>query len=188
MPDQMSVQRGDDGNKLDLSINLDQLDVDWASQPNQMWVWSQHAADAQLVVDDMKAALALTEAELDKLIRDAPGDFGINKLNNDIVKYTIIRQKDYKDAVSDLNKAKHRAAIIDAAVSGLVDKKRALTKITDLQISVYYSEMRHAGGGGSRFMDDSEKEDVRQRGMRHKRHLEREKIVDDREIDLEERE
>lgn len=164
--------------KLRLSVDRLNLAEELENQAQQMYDWSVKVADAQLAFDSAKSNLAVLTAELDKEIRDSPEEYGISKLTETIVTQTILVQPEHKAATSKLNEAKHKLGIMQAAVSGLTDRKRTLTLQVDLFVKDYYADS--ASKGRNIPLTDSEKEAVRNRGAR-RLEAEREKKEEDSE-------
>jgi hypothetical protein len=149
--------------ELRIEINKMRLDEEWLNQPQQFYTWSKRVADAQLKFDEAKSDLSLTEAELDKEIRDAPQNYGCVKTTDAVVAQTIKLQKPFIAAQKALNRARYELGIAAAAVAGLDQRKRALEKLVDLWTREYYSDPnpRPQSEGSEEF----DREAVRRRGI-----------------------
>lgn len=122
-----------------LLIDKHDLDEEWVNQPTTYFKYASMLADAKFTHEEAKADLALTEAEVASAIRKKPSNYGINKLTESAVKEAIPQQAEYKMSLEEVNQAKHKVDILQALVTSLDHKKRALEKIVDLQLSNYYS-------------------------------------------------
>lgn len=153
--------------KLDISVNMKALDVQWCEQPRLYFRYAAELADARRDMDDAKADLDLTDAELDLAIRSSPGDYGLEKVTEAAVKAAIPAQQSHKTAHEQMLKAKHDVDVLGAAVGALDHRKKALENLVQLRLADYYSEPRAPKGARER-MDDVRKKEVRQRGRAEK--------------------
>ncbi len=103
-------------------------------------------------------------AELEDAIRKSPPDFDLEKVTEPSIASCIIRQSEYQSAVKAVNKAKHRVAILKAAVTALDHRKKALEGMVQLQGQNYFSEPR-VKGSTRETMDEITKQSVRQKGQ-----------------------
>lgn len=161
MPEQEKVEID---SKLRLEIDKLRLDDEWVGQPLQVYTWSKKAADAQHELDSAKADMELTYAETDKSVRDTPGDYGIEKLTNEVVTQTVLADSGYQATVKKVNKAKHNLGLIQAVVNALEHRKRALSMLVDLYTKDYYAD--HYKRQMSEDINDSDKQSIRSRGAR----------------------
>jgi hypothetical protein len=126
--------------QLNLSIDRNNLEEEWITQPEAYYHWAKRAADAQLEYDRSKANLDVVRAEVDRAVRDGPMSFGIGKLTETAVSNAVLSTTAYKEAYEELNLAKHALQIAQAAVNALEHKKRALTMLVELWIRSYYAD------------------------------------------------
>lgn len=122
-----------------LEIDQHALDKEWLSQPKKVFKYAQDLAHARKTLDEAKTELDLAEAELDKTIRNDPGEFGIEKLTEKTVQAAIKEQKEYQAAQKELLEAKHAVDILAAAVNALEHRKRALESLVTLHGQQYFS-------------------------------------------------
>jgi hypothetical protein len=125
--------------ELRLEIDKSKLDEECQNQAPQTEHFSRLLADATLEWDQRKAELALMDAKLDREIRESPEDFGISKLTETVISNMILIQAERVRAQESLNKAKHVAGVLQAAVSGLVDRKKSLVCLIELFAMGYFS-------------------------------------------------
>jgi len=123
-----------------LEIDEDDLGGEWVKQPKLYFKYAYKLNIARSALDEAKAHLELTTAECDSEIRENPTDYDIPKATDNAVKNKIPQHPKYKEAIERFNKAKRKIAFLDAAVSSLEHKKRALEKLVDLKTTEYYSE------------------------------------------------
>lgn len=126
--------------ELRLEIDELRLDKELKIQAKMVRHWSEVVAERQAQYDSSKAALEITDAEISQSVRKNPESFGIEKVNNDAVKEAVLTHPDHKIAQKKVIKARYELDVAKAAVSGLQDKKRALSLLTELFIRDYYSE------------------------------------------------
>jgi len=131
---------GDVDKELRLEIDQFNLDKEWIGQPKLYYEWAVKHTDAMLMVDQAKSSLEVVKATLDADIRKEPQAHGLAKITETVVEMAIARSETYQVSVSKLNRAKHAANIVAAAVAALDQRKRALEKLVDLQGRHYFAE------------------------------------------------
>ena len=151
--------------ELDLSIDLFNLEKEWADQPELRRKYGHLQADANRDLAEAKADLSVVEAEIATAVRKDPGTFGLTKLTESVVKETIPIQSKHKDAVDEVIAAKHRVDILDAAVSAIDHRKKALEKEVELFIANYFAKPRSPEGAKEK-MEQATAGKVRRRGRR----------------------
>jgi len=127
--------------KLDLSIDEFRLHEEWGLYPATYCDFARKLAAASSQVDAAKSEMELTKAEIGTSIRSDPSLFGLEKITEGVVSETIVQQPEYRAAVKRLNQAKEKHDLLQAAVRALDQKGRALSKMTDLWIREYYSDV-----------------------------------------------
>ena len=128
--------------ELDLSIDENNLVNEWNGQANTMLDYGVRLADAMLTEDEAKAALALTDARLNREIRAAPDDYGLAKATESTVPNAVAEQPEHATAVQELNEAKYETRILKAAVEALGNRKSALQGMTDLFLRQWFADPR----------------------------------------------
>lgn len=131
--------------ELRVEIDQNQLDVEWLNQPVQFHFWAVELANARLEMDTAKSALEVAKAEVEREIREVPLEYDIGKVTESAIAAATLLQPEYKKAVEVLNTAKHRVAIVQAAVDALDQRKKALENLVTLHCSGYFAEPRVAG-------------------------------------------
>lgn len=138
-----------------LRIEIDplRLDTEWRDQPSQFLFWSEKLAEARLIVDVCKSSLEVAKAELDKDIRNNPEEFDLPKLTETVIANTIILQPKYARHLKLFNEARYDQGMIQAAVDGLDQRKRALENLVTLHGMNYFAEPKATGDVGQELKD-----------------------------------
>lgn len=132
-------------------IDLNRLEWEWARQPGLYHDAAMKAADKRRDQSRAEAELELTEAEVDREVRQNPAVFGLEKLTEPAIKLAIVASKRYKRAQQDAIEAKHDLDVAEVAVKTLDHKKYALQDEVRLRLSNYFSEpMVKSDEGGDR--------------------------------------
>jgi len=118
------------------------LDKECIRLPSQFLQFAHFAADKRRDVDECKAQLDVVEADLGRRIRDMPNKFGLEKVTEAALVGTILLQKEYKEALGNLNKARYQSDLVQAVVSALEHKKRTLTLLVELHGMGYFSSVK----------------------------------------------
>jgi len=147
-----------------IEIDKHRLDEEWVEQPV---LYHQHAVavvEARAVWEQAKARLEVIKAEFDIEIRRDPEAYELPKVTETIIASAVTSQKLVKDAVAAVIKAREEVGILEAAVSALEHRKKALEKLVELSTRDYYSEPKAKG----EVMEEVEKRSIRRKGRRKK--------------------
>lgn len=139
------------------------LNEEWIAQPRLYFVYAVKVAEARAVHEQAKAELDLCEAELDGDIRNNPSKYGIDdgtRVTNPLVAKMIQTQKEYLALRESVAKKRHRVEVLQAAVSALDHRKKALENLVQLEVMNYHSEPRAPKGAARDRMADAEKRSV----------------------------
>lgn len=131
---------------LRLEIDPLRLDDELINQPRQRGQFGELHADAVKDLDDARSALAVAEAEADRDIRENPADYGIDKLSEARISAAVTLHPAVKVASKKVNEAKHKVNILEAAVSGLEHRKRALSDLVTLHGQDYFAAPKMPAG------------------------------------------
>ena len=101
-------------------------------------------------------------AEIDKSIRKHPDTYGLDKITEGAIKQAMPLQPEYQHALELLHEAKYHTAIVQAAVTALDHRKKALEKLVDLFLSGYYSQPK-ANANSREQMEQVERKAIRSR-------------------------
>lgn len=129
----------------EFQIRNHHLDREWLSQPEFMHEYCVKLADAKKSLNDAKANLELVEAEQDREVRMHPSRFGIDKLSETRIKNAVVLTASYREANKDVIEAQHECDVLQAAVTALEHKKRALENLVHLHGMSYFSEPKADG-------------------------------------------
>lgn len=153
-----------------ISISETELDKEWVEQPKLFFKYATQLADAKNKVAECKATLELNEAELAKMIRDAPEDFNMIKITEASLEACVKRQKAYQKSLQRLNNAKHDQDIVQAAVDALDHRKKALENLVHLFSMNYFSTPKASENSRDR-INVAEKKAIRGKAQKRKVHL-----------------
>ncbi len=142
--------------ELRLEIDPLRLADEWLGQPAQRQIWGEKLADAQLELDEAKTYLAVAQAEVDREIREDPGDYGLAKITEAAVSTAVTVHPAVKKAARQVNQAKHRVNVLQAAVEGLEHRKRALTQLVELHGQDYFATPKMPPGVRKRRQGDED--------------------------------
>lgn len=152
--------------ELRTAIDLNKLEEEWQGQPDQVETWTRKAAEATLAYDKAKSNVELVKARISANMRDDPESYGLSKITDKAVESAVICQTEYQKAVKAMHQAKYEMNVIDAVVQGLQDRKRSLTKLSDLWQGGYWStpQVKEAA--------DPQRSNILQRREAYKRSME----------------
>jgi SMC interacting uncharacterized protein involved in chromosome segregation len=126
-----------------LSIDEHKLDRECIQLPSQYRQAAFQAAQTLIDIDELKAQLRVSEAELHQQIRSTPGKFGLDKVTEgSINEVTLLNPKimALEKRIRDLDK---KYAMEKILVSAMDYKKRALTNLVDLHVAGWHAEVHH---------------------------------------------
>ena len=124
-----------------VDIDEGSLDQEWIDQPKRFLEHATLLADAKDALERAKARLDVTEAEIENEIRDNPVKYGLKlPVREGSIKLRVLLHADHKKATRKVNRCKHRVNILDAVVTALEHRKRALEKLVDLHGQGYFSK------------------------------------------------
>lgn len=164
-----------DDNQSVVLIDEQNLGKECVRQPKLYWQAANNAADARLKVANRKAELDVLEADLQRRIRATPVKYGCDsdgKLTEKAISSALVLQEEYQEAESLVTKAIHHAALCDALVQALEQKKRSLTLLVELRGQRYYADVKASPEGR-----DAVKEDTKSKTFKRQQ----EKMREDRD-------
>jgi hypothetical protein len=122
-----------------LEVDKFSLDDEWSNQPNRFKKHADILAEAKQQYELAKAKFDLVKAELDELIRIAPQRFKVNKVTDVAVANAAIRHPKYQKYQRRMIRKKYRVDVLQATVTALDHRKKALENIVDLFGMDYFS-------------------------------------------------
>jgi len=130
-----------------VEIDENNLDREWIRQPSLYFRWARRAADARFRLDEAKAAVDVTRAEVDSEVRADPERFNIDgKLTEKMVEAEVVQHIRTVRVVKQLASAKYEYEVLSALVGALDQRRAALENLVRLRLSSYYAEPRAPEG------------------------------------------
>ena len=127
--------------KADLQIDQDNLELEWAKQPERAARWAERAIDAENHRDRVKTRLALKWAELDFSIRSNPQAYGFESAPTErAIRSTILSNREYQDLQEEYLVSKHDAAVLKIGAREIKGLEKVIDRSTKLYLSRYYAE------------------------------------------------
>ena len=146
-----------------LEMDLNCLDEMWLEQPRLYHRYAKKLATAKQKLEEDKAELELCKAELDRDIRSNPANFNLEKITENVVSNTIITQERYRSLQAQLLDTKHEVDVLQAAVTTLDHRKRALQNLVTLHGQDYFSTPRPKDNTSKEAIEEIEKTAIRKR-------------------------
>lgn len=146
-----------------LEIDPDALDQEWLKQPGLYFEFAEQLADARRKLDRAKSALDVVAADLDKCIREDPQQFDLEKITEAQVTKTVLVQDEYQEALKEVQNANYRVNLIQAMVTALDHRKKALENFVFLHGQNYFSEPRARGEEAQEYVGQQRKRRTRTR-------------------------
>ena len=106
------------------------------------------------------------KAELSSEIRNNPNEFGIAKITETVVASTILTQDEFKSVQAELFDQKHQVDLLQAVVTSLDHRKRALESLVSLHGQDYFSSPR-ADTRSQETIDEIQKKSVRRKASKN---------------------
>ena len=131
--------KDNDSYVLDMEISPQDLDVEWLEQPNLMMKYTKKLAELREKRDLIKEEVELTRAQLDREIRESPGEFGLDKINNDVVANTILTIEDFQTLSKKLIRANYEVNVMAGIVQAVEQRKQALENLVRLHGQQYFA-------------------------------------------------
>lgn len=138
-------------------INDLALDVEWKRHCDAVEKYAKKLAKAQKRHADAKAALKVTEAEVELEIRSSTG----KKLTEAGVKASVILHERTREAVKLVNDTKYAVDMYQAAIDTLDHRKKSLSDRVSLWMADYFKEPSVKGPARKRL--EEENKEVRRR-------------------------
>lgn len=124
------------------TIDREQLDTEWMRQAELFFKHASRLADAKRDLESVRAEQEVTYAELDQAIRANPEQYDLKKISEGAIKQAILSQGKYSEINIMVGQLKHKVDILQAAVSALDHRKRALENLVELWSQDYWAEPR----------------------------------------------
>ncbi len=148
--------------KTDFQIDSSNLDKEWREQPSLYSKYAMAAADARREMDEAKNSLEVTKADVALGVRSSPEKFGLGKITEASLAQVVECCDQVKEAAGELIEARHHYEVLQAAVSALDHRKKALEGLVSLFLADYFSLPR-ASGATKEKMEEVEKQKMRRK-------------------------
>lgn len=175
--EKMMAKEGLLDEELVFGIDKNILDDEWIDQPKRYFRWALQLEDARADFEYVKAEFEVVKAEVELAIRNDPGNVDYDlpadavekgKVTEKMVAAALLQQDEYKKAQQAVFTAKHRVGVLQAAVTALDHRKKALEKLVDLHGQKYFASPR-ASENSRDAMAEVEKDSVRRRGHKKRK-------------------
>jgi hypothetical protein len=141
------------------------LNKEWLGQADLYYSYASQLAEARLALDEAKREADVIEADLSLQIREDPEQFDCPKVTESAIKEVVKLQEEFQDSRVSVNDAQHKVNLLQAAVTALDHRKRALEKLVDLHGTNYFSEPHARSDGGKEFIEQQKKKAARRRSV-----------------------
>lgn len=145
-----------DSNQVVL-IDEDHLDKECIAMPAAYLSYAKLQADLNHEVAELKASLAVVEADVGRKIRQNPDVYGIEKITEASVSEALAIHKDCRVARSKYRKAQYDHELAQAVVNALEHKKRSLTLLVELHGLGYFASPRLSAKGHAAVTEKAQK-------------------------------
>lgn len=136
-----------------IDIDQNNLDKEWIEQPGLFYKYACLLADAKKSLAEAKSNYDLIQAETAAEIRREPERFGLEKVTEAAITATIPLQTLVKKGSTDFIESRHTVDTLEAAVTALEHRKRALENLVSLHGQSYFSTPRATAENAKR-MDE----------------------------------
>ena len=140
-----------------LEIDMEIIDEEWMGHAKKVEHYHRLLADAEHLVDRLKAKTELVRAELDNLARTSPEEMKIDKITEPAIKNAVIIHPRYQKALRRQHDAELEVGYLKATTHGLENKRRAMENMVELIRLQWYAAPKAREGA----MDEVEKRAAR---------------------------
>jgi len=151
----------DESSKTLLDIDEYNLDIEWKKQPSLYLEMATQLADAKGEHDAAKSGFEIVKAKLSLDIRSNPDNYGLDKITESTVNHALVTQAGHMEANSEVIKAKHKVDLLQAVVTALDHRKRALESLVSLHGQKYFSEPLAKSESDNEALEDVTKTRIR---------------------------
>lgn len=143
-----------------LSIDLNELDKEWARQPKLYFDYASELAHSRRKLDETEAEVKLVKAEIDRDIRDKPILYNLKQQPTEAsINTTIFLQPRFKEVQRRVIILQERVNVLEAMVKSLDHKKAALENMVRLDARNYFAEPR-TDADGMKVLDEQRSDRV----------------------------
>jgi len=131
------IQRNYDA---DVTVDKDQLDIEWEKHPAIYRYWSLREVEAREVRDKAVRRLAVIRAKMSASIRTDPEAYGIMKVTVDAIASAVEISPEVEEAEQEVIRTNSTWGILKGAVEAIGgQRKSALHDLTELWKAGYFS-------------------------------------------------
>lgn len=123
----------------DVSIDINQLDVEAARQAETFFKWAERATEARALVDEAKLQLDTTEAKLQLDCRKNPRKFGLERVTEATIVAAVKVSKRYIRYYDRWIRRRRTSAMLANAVMAMEQKKKAIENLITLHGQQYFA-------------------------------------------------
>ena len=125
--------------KFPLDINEENIHMELAILPSQIFEAGEMVADTRRTLDEYKRRLELEEAQADGRVRFDPGGFHIAKVTESAIAAAIEQIPEIQVLKQQIIEAKHANDIAYATTNALETKRKSLESLVQLQNIGYFA-------------------------------------------------
>jgi hypothetical protein len=151
-PDSDSVAKSSD-----LSIDLTELEKEWAEQPNLFRMWQDKLAEAKRDLRELEDEQELIEAQTSQAIRDNPESYSLEKATVEAVKTALVLVDEVQEGKEKIRKQKFQIDLLVSMVEALKHRKSALQDEVSLWLGGYFADPKTRPGDTEKFREERDK-------------------------------
>jgi len=148
-------------------LDLLTLDTLWLEQPQLVAQHGRELANAKDKLERSKAGLDVARAEVENMITADPEKFGLAKTTVSAINAAVEVHPDITSARDRLFKNKHKVDLLQALMTALDHRKRALEGLVSLHGQQYFASPR-LDENGRKAVTDQTRRSVKERIARRK--------------------
>lgn len=122
-----------------LNIDINRLDDEWLRQPHLYGEIADQLAEARRSLEQAKARLEITRAQIADEVRTNPKDYGIDRVSQPKVEAAVNRHRKVRLRTKSLIQAQYEVNVLQGAAVAMDHKKRALENLVKLHGQNYFS-------------------------------------------------
>lgn len=126
----------------DVTIDESALDVEWLEHPSKVLRYGKHLAGVLRRLELAKESLNVVKAEIDKAIRQKPGNYGIDKITETQVSNAVILDEAYQEANKEVIELRYEYEMSKTAFQAITSRRDALQSLTSLYGQQYFAGPR----------------------------------------------
>ena len=124
---------------FDFNVNEENLHLELATLPSQIYEAGELVADSRRTLDEYKRRLELEEARADARVRFDPGGFNIPKITESAIAAAIEQIPEIQLLKQQIIEAKHANDVAYATMNALETKRKSLESLVQLQNIGYFA-------------------------------------------------